>query len=93
MSKGFTKKNYISGVRLHSIEAIIEYVIEPVHSYDDEVSDFEEREKKKVRKMKPEDVLKRQFAIRRLRFIQPITCRWISKISTFAGILKMMNLR
>lgn len=65
MSKGFTKKSYISGVRLHSIEAIIEYVIEPVHPYDDEVREYEEREKKKVKKVRPDDALKRQFAIRK----------------------------
>ena len=52
MSTGFTKKNYISGVRLHLIDAIIEYVIEPVHPYDDEVREYEEREKKKGKKMK-----------------------------------------
>ena len=36
-----------------------------MHPYDEDVREYEEREKKKGKKMRPEDLLKRQFAIRK----------------------------
>lgn len=57
LSNGFTKKHFTSSARFEKIDAILEFVVEPIHHYDDLVKEAEiEEQKRREKREKKQEV-------------------------------------